>query len=347
MKVLIVNTMTPFVRGKAEEFATHVQKNIVIAGHEAEVLRIPFQCEPAQRIPSQMLMVRAFELCNVDHVIALKFPAYLIRHPRKTLWLLHQYRQAYDLFDAGQTNLHDGQLGDDIRVLIKNADNESFAESRNIFTSSDVTRERLKKYNGYDAQVLLPPINDPELFIGGEKNNGGYIFAGGRVNGMNRQYLLLEALRKSSRKVKLIIAGSPDSPEDAEKLRKAVRRLRLEDRVKLDLRFLPRETYAEYVNYSCAVAYLPFDEDTLGYVAMEAAIAGKALITTTDSGGVLGLVKHNETGLVSKPKTSSLADALNKVWRDMQRTKIYGIAAKELLLSLDISWPKTVEVLLR
>ena len=113
MKVLIVNNLTPFIRGEADELAAHLQKNIVIAGHEAEVLRIPFQWEPARRIPSQMLMVRTFELCNVDHVIALKFPAYLIRHPRKTLWLLHQYRQAYDLFDAVQTNLPNGQLGDE------------------------------------------------------------------------------------------------------------------------------------------------------------------------------------------------------------------------------------------
>lgn len=43
-----------------------------------------FQWEPALRIPSQMLMVRALELSNVDRVIALKFPAYLIRHLHKT-----------------------------------------------------------------------------------------------------------------------------------------------------------------------------------------------------------------------------------------------------------------------
>ena len=81
MKVLIVNNMAPFVWGGAEELAVHLQKNLVICGHEAEILRIPFQWNPATRISSQMLMVRSFELTNVDRVIALKFPAYLIRHP--------------------------------------------------------------------------------------------------------------------------------------------------------------------------------------------------------------------------------------------------------------------------
>lgn len=345
MKVLIVNNMAPFVWGGAEELAAHLQKNLIIVGHEAEILRIPFQWEPATRIPSQMLMVRAFELWNVDHVVALKFPAYLIRHPQKTLWLLHQYRQAYDLYDAGQTNLPPGLEGLELQSLIKNADQESFAESRHIFTNSEVTRQRLLKYNGFDAQVLLPPVNDPELFPGGEF--GAYIFAGGRVNGMKRQYLLLEALVLTDKRVKLIIAGPPDTPGDAAQLEEIVQRLGLADRVKLDLRFLPRQTYVGYVNHSAAVAYLPFDEDSLGYVAMEAATAAKALITTSDSGGILGLVKHEDTGWVAEPSAESLARVMCSVFDNSARSKQYGHAARLLWGNMGINWPDTVETLLR
>lgn len=345
MKVLIVNNMAPFVWGGAEELAVHLQRNLMIAGHDAEVLRIPFQWEPSTRIPSQMMMVRAFELWNVDRVIALKFPAYLIRHPHKTLWLLHQYRQAYDLFDAGQSNLPQGQLGDDLRTLIRNADNESFAESKHIFTNSEVTRQRLRKYNGFDAEVLLPPINDPELFQGGAA--GDYIFAGGRVNATKRQYLLLEALALCNTDVKLVIAGPPDTPEEAERLEQAVDRLGLAPRVKLDLRFLPRQTYADYVNGSAAVAYLPFDEDSLGYVAMEAATSGKAIITTDDSGGILGLAKHAQTGWVAEPTAAALAEAMTAALTDPMRARRYGDDARELWLSLKINWHETVQKLLR
>lgn len=90
MKVLVVNNTAPFVWEGAEELATHLQESLIASGHEAEVLRIPFRWEPTSRIPSQMLMVRALEMYNVDRVIALKFPAYLIRHPHKTPRLLHQ-----------------------------------------------------------------------------------------------------------------------------------------------------------------------------------------------------------------------------------------------------------------
>jgi glycosyltransferase involved in cell wall biosynthesis len=345
MKVLIVNNMAPFVWGGAEELAVHLQKNLVIAGHEAEILRIPFQWEPASRIPSQMLMVRALELWNVDHVIALKFPAYLIRHPKKTLWLLHQYRQAYDLFDAGQTNLPPGAAGLELKTLIRQADQESFAESRHIFTISEVTRQRLLKYNGFDAEVLIPPVNDPELFPGGEP--GDYIFAGGRVNGMKRQHLLLEALAQADKRVKLVIAGPPDSPEDAACLRAALEKFGIADRVRLDLRFLPRDVYADYMNSAAAVAYLPYDEDSLGYVAMEAATAAKALITTADSGGILGLVKHGDTGWVADPSATGLARAMEAVFQNAGRTKMYGHSARALLKSMKINWPDTVEALLR
>ena len=345
MKVLIVNNMAPFIWGGAEELAVHLQKNLIIAGHEAEILRIPFQWTPATRIPSQMLMVRGFELWNVDRVIALKFPAYLIRHPHKTLWLIHQFRQAYDLFDITQTKISSEHIGNDLRALIRNADDESFAESRNVLTISEVTRKRLSKHNGFNAGVLVPPVNDPELFPGGKV--GDYIFAGGRINGMKRQHLLLEALRKADKKVRLVIAGPPDSPADAKKLIETVEHFELGDRVKLDLRFLPREVYADYVNGSAAVAYIPFDEDSLSYVATEAAIAGKALITTSDSGGVLGLVKHLETGWIAEPTASSLALAMNAVWKDLTRTEFYGLAGRKLWLSFGITWQKTIETLLR
>jgi hypothetical protein len=162
MKVLVVNNMVPFVWGEADNLAADLQKNLIMAGHEAEILRIPFEREPAQRIPQQMLMVRAFELWNVDHVIALKFPAYLIRHPKKTLWLLDGYDHSSGPSDAGQTHLPPGD--GELQALIKNADNQSFAESRHVFATSEATRQNLLQDSGFNASVLLPPINEPELW---------------------------------------------------------------------------------------------------------------------------------------------------------------------------------------
>ena len=110
MKILIVYTMTPFHPAETDELAARLEKALIMAGHESEALRIPFQREPADRIPSQMLMVRAFELWNVDRVIAMGFPAFLIRHPKKTLWLL-DYGHGHGLFDGNGVNRPHGRRG--------------------------------------------------------------------------------------------------------------------------------------------------------------------------------------------------------------------------------------------
>src|SRR6185437_4328881 len=132
-------------------------------------------------------------ISNVDRVIALRFPAYLVPHSNKVLWLLHQYRQAYDLWDAGQSNIPENARGEEIRRVIRAADALAFSEARQLFTNSPVGQRRLQHYNQVHATVLPPPLNDPDLFCGG--SDEGYLFAGGRVGGAKRQALLVQALR--------------------------------------------------------------------------------------------------------------------------------------------------------
>ena len=57
--------------------------------------------------------------------------------------------------------------------------------------------------------------------------------------------------------------------------KRLVERYDLNDRVQLDLGFLSRERIAKYVNEALACAYLPVDEDSVGYVTMEAFVVGK------------------------------------------------------------------------
>lgn len=344
MKILVVNSMAPFVWGGAEELAAHLVRNLELAGHSARLLRIPFRWEPATGILSQMMMAKNLLPGDVDKVIALKFPAYLMDHPDKTIWLLHQYRQAYDLFDSGMSNIEAGSAGEQIRALIHAADNECFRQVKVIYTNSRTTSDRLKTYNGFHSEVLLPPVNDPELFTGGRAD--GYVFAGGRINGMKRQHLLVEAMTSAAKGVRLVVAGPPDSSEDERLLRSLVERHGLEDRVHLDLRFLSRAELANYVNRASCCAYIPYDEDSLGYVSMEAAYAAKPLITTTDSGGVLGLVRDGETGWVCDPSVDSLGDALSHVILNEKLLVSLGEESRRRWLGMNVNWSSTITRLL-
>jgi hypothetical protein len=75
MKIAIVNNQDPFVRGGAEILAEGLRDKLLHAGHDAELIRLPFRWHPPQRVAEHMLAARLVELGNADRVVALKFPA--------------------------------------------------------------------------------------------------------------------------------------------------------------------------------------------------------------------------------------------------------------------------------
>lgn len=344
MKVLVLSTMVPFIHDRAEELFNHLVRNLqATAGVEAEGFRIPFTWNPAERLIDEMSIARRLRLSNVDRVIALKFPAYLVPWNNKVMWLVHQYRQAYDLLDARQSNIPDDPRGAQIVAAIRTADNTAFAETRWIHTNAPITSRRLLHYNGVDSSVLRPPLNDPELFTGGESDS--YVLCAGRVNARMRQHLLIRALRYSPG-TRLVIAGPPDTPEDAETLRRLAAEEGVEDRVILDLRFLPRPDLARLVNCALAVAYLPYGEDSVGSCTMEAFQAGKPALTVTDAGGVLDIVRDGETGLVVAPEMEALGGALTALVGDPARAAQLGRAARAAMDAEELNWPATIGKLL-
>jgi glycosyltransferase involved in cell wall biosynthesis len=340
MKVLVLSTMVPFVHGGAEELFFHLVRNLQEAGVEAEGFRIPFSWNPAERLIDEMLIAKQLRLYNVDRVIALKFPTYLVPWHDKVLWLLHQYRQAYDLRDAGQSNIPADARGEEIVRAIQTADNAAFADAKRIFVNAPTTGRRLKHYNGFSSEVLRPPLNDPELFHGGADD--GYILATGRINAGKRQHLLVRALRHAP-STRLVIAGPPDSPQDAETLQRIATEEGVQDRLKLRIGFLPRNELAGLVNRARAVAYLPFDEDSLGYCTMEAFHAGKPVLTADDAGGVLDLVHHEETGFVCAPDAEALGAALSALSSDASRAANLGREGRAMMDAEKLTWPATIE----
>ena len=342
MKVLVVNNAVPFIRGGAEELADHLVRRLnATPGVQAELLRLPFAWEPQERLIEEMLAVQSMRVHNIDLMIGLKWPAYLLPWERKRLWLLHQFRQAYDLHTPGEGYLGDAR-GLEIARAIRNCDDACFPECERIFTNSPVTQERLRRFNGVVSENLYPPLNDAELFEGGE--DGGYIFAGGRVGPGKRQHLLVEAMALAPRDVRLVIAGPADSEAYVAPLKARIAELGLEDRVELKLGFHPRAKIAAWANNARACAYIPYDEDSLGYVTMEAFAAGKPVLTTTDSGGLLEIVGE-ATGAVVPPTPEALAEGLARL-NDPVAAAEKGKAASALWAARGLTWERTVETLL-
>ena len=188
--------------------------------------------------------------------------------------------------------------------------------------------------------MLFAPLNDPELFTGGPDE--GYVAAMGRINASKRQHLLIKALRHMEPKIRLVIAGPPDSPADAERLRRMVEEYGLGEWVHLEMRFFTRPELAAIVNRARLVASLPFEEDSMSYVAMEASQASKPTITLTDAGGVLQLVEQDATGYVCEPTPEAVARCLAAVRDDPRRAAELGRAAHARWNGFGINWPETV-----
>jgi glycosyltransferase involved in cell wall biosynthesis len=231
----------------------------------------------------------------------------------------------------------------DVRRIVQNADNECFVSSRQIYTISPVTADRLRHYNGVTAEVLRPPLANPGAF--GSAATGDYIFAGGRINNFKRQLLAVEAMRHVRSSVRLVVAGAPETADDAAALEAARASCPKPERIVLLLRYISEEEKIELVNGALACVYCPIDED-YGLVALEGAQAGKALITTYDSGGTIEFVVDGRSGLVRQPDPNELAGAFDTLASSPKLAQSLGRGARARLDELGISWDHVLDRLL-
>jgi glycosyltransferase involved in cell wall biosynthesis len=343
VKVAVVSTQIPFVRGGAELLAEWLTEKLDERGHEAELVRLPFSWSPPDRIIHHILATRLTRLRSADRVVAMKFPSYFVPHEDKVLWLLHQFRQAYELWGTPLQGFPAGPAGATVREAVVAADNAFLPEARSIYSNSSVTAARLKRFNDLDATVLHPPLRDESAYRC--ESFGDYVFFPSRISPTKRQELLVEALAYTTTDVRAVVAGSPDVPEYLERLQELVERDGLSDRVELIGDWISEERKLELYANALAVVYTPFDEDSYGYVTLESYQSGKPVITCHDSGGVLQLVENGISGFVVPSRPEALAEALDELADDRALAERLGEGGRENVERLQISWDAVVEAL--
>jgi glycosyltransferase involved in cell wall biosynthesis len=199
-------------------------------------------------------------------------------------------------------------------------------------------------YNGIASEILYPPVFQPERFYNrGHNNEIVYIC---RLEHHKRQHLLLEAMRYTRTRIRLRISGTSSGPQYADTLRSLISQHGLEDRIIIEDRWITEDEKAERLADCLAAAYLPLDEDSYGYPTVEASYASKAILTTTDSGGVLELAQHGINSYVTPPSPQALAEAMDRLYVDRQKTESMGQNARARLAELNISWPHVLQRLL-
>ena len=160
MRVAVLHPQTAFIRGGAELHTESLVRALREAGHEAEQVTIAGKWYPATELAHQMAVWRSFDISEsnglkIDAAIALKFPAYLAPHERKIVWLIHQHRTAYELWDHPDfADLSIQDEGPAVRDLVWTADRLGLGEAKRVFTNSKNVRDRLSTSLGLAGEVL-------------------------------------------------------------------------------------------------------------------------------------------------------------------------------------------------
>lgn len=341
MKLLVANNAMPFVRGGAELLADRLVLELRRAGHMAELLRLPLGATPEQILES-VVAASLLDAVNVDRVIGLKFPAYLIPHPDMVIWLVHQFRQAYDPPPVGWPR-HPSL--DPVVRAVHAADRAAFGDATRLYAISPMVADRLYRNNRLDAEVLMTPPHSEQEYRSEEAED--FIVALGRISAGKRQLLAIRAMRYARPGYRLVVGGPPDSPELIDDIRREIDDAGVGERVEVIASFLSEEVKLDLLARSIGVVYLPVDEDSYGYVCYEAAMSSKPSVTATDSGGTLTLVHHGHTGLVTRPEAEAVAAAFDELAFHRDRAVELGRNARTLALEMDLSWDRVIEELTR
>jgi len=340
MRIAVLRPQVPFARGGAEIFTDELVAELRARGHEADLVSVPFKWYPGARVLTQAFLWRMLDLDEadgrkIDVVVGTKFPSYVVRHPEKRVWLVHQFRQAYELdgTELGQF----GSSAEDraLRRHVQELDRIALGEATRLFATSANVAGRLVRSTGLDAEVLPHP---PQALPYRSAPSQGFVLSASRLDRAKRIDLLLEAAVLQPG-IEVVVAS--DGP-DRERLEAIARDRGLDGRVRFTGR-VSAERLAELYATCSAVYYAPVDED-FGMGPYEAFLSGKPVITTTDAGGPLDVVHDRRTGLVVAAEADAIGQAAAWLREHDDEAAAFGAAGKAL--ADEVTWDRAIARLL-
>lgn len=341
-KIAVLHAQIPFLKGGAEHVVGSLTRELIKRDFDAEIVQIPWKWYPNESLIDSIMAWRFLDLTEgdgqkIDLVIGCKFPSYVAKHPSKVLWLMHQHRMAYDLYDKEQ---YGGMLycdkGPETREIVRQIDNQCFDECKLRYSISKNVTKRMEYYNQRTAEPIYhPPSLHGRYFC---EDCDDYILSIGRLAPIKRNALLISALPYCDKRIRAKIGGiGPDLPA----LQKLAHDLKVEDRVDF-LGFLNDEDMLKAYANAMGVFFAPVDED-YGYITLEAFFSKKPVITCHDSGGVLEFVTDDENGFITNTAAEEIGYSIDKLFANKQKSIAMGKNGYEVVK--DISWDNVINKL--
>jgi glycosyltransferase involved in cell wall biosynthesis len=340
MRVVVVRPQIPFARGGTEIMADRLVQELRVREHEADLVTLPFKWYPGARVLTQAFLWWLVDLeeadgTPIDMVVGTKFPSYLVRHPNKRVWLVHQFRQAYELDGTELGQFAESVEDRALRRKVQALDRVALGEATRLFAISQNVADRLARTTGLAAEFLPPPPQDLDYRCDGY---GDFILSVNRLDRAKRIDLLLEAAAIDPT-LEVVIAG--EGPDRA-RLEELARTRGLDGRARFAGR-VSEDELADLYGRCLAVYYAPVDED-YGMVPFEAFLSQKPVLTTTDAGGPLEIVADHRTGLVVTPDAAELARAAGWLREHRDEAEMLGRAGK--VIAAEVTWDRAIARLL-
>ena len=344
-RILVLGVKVPFSHGGQDVLVATLVKELQKRGHEADVIALPYNPLPKQNLITQAAMWRALDLENfcgkeIDLVIATKFPSYYARHPKKSVWLVHQQRSIYELYGSQYSDIGDDPRDEAMRRMLIDGDLKVLSECSYRSSISKNVADRLLAFNGLNSDVLYPPLPLGDAYR--NEKAEPYILSVGRICRIKRLDLMINALALTPG-LRLKIVGVADEPEALTYFKNEAAKHGLQSRID----WLGRVDDSDLIDLyarSLAVYYAPFNED-YGYVTLEAMASGRPVITANDSGGTLEFVRHEENGFVVVPNPEAIADVCNRLNGKREYSQSIGLNGRRFIESagiMDAGWDKVV-----
>jgi glycosyltransferase involved in cell wall biosynthesis len=343
-RIIVATSSPPFAEGGHMVMARELVRALEECGHAATLLVTPqnrFGQQGSAYLAAWCTEVKvAHEEQRVDQVISLRFPAYAVQHDRHVVWLNHRMREYYDLWDRFSAQLSwRAKIKERMRrALIHRVDRHLLTRRvQRLFVISATVQARLRRWGGYDSEVLYPPV--PRRAYRCDAYDD-YLFAVSRLTPLKRFDLVLRALAEpAAAGIRCVIAGEGGELDNLLRLR---RQLDLEDRVDL----VGRVDDAALLTHlaRCRAVVFPALNEDYGFVTVESFASAKPVLTCRDSGGPAELVRSGENGFVTDPDAESLAAAMRAVMDDRLLAIRLGETGAHAAAAM--TWPAAVERLL-
>ena len=322
------------------------------------------------------------DLSAYDCVISGKYPAWMVQHPNHICYMLHRLRGLYDTYVPGANDqallntpklrplmqwmndtpgghpeseqigelfhrlrmLREAELPDHVyafpgpfsRAVIHFLDNAALSPQRiQRYAAISGTVRKRKAYFPTEAvvDVLYPPPHRDDYRCGDDR----YLFTSSRLDRPKRVDLIVEAMQQVDADIPLLIAGT--GPDEAR-----LKALAGDDPRIRFLGFVSDDAMPALYADALAVPFVPYDED-YGLVTLEAMKSGKPVLTMSDTGGPCEFVRDGETGYVTAPSATALAERISDLVRDPQATRRMGETAAASVAS--VTWDAVATGLLQ